>query len=136
SGDQVLPKITSNVSVWPTEPESDPLGDWLASCRKLKETAPGEVLVLPAHNTPFHGFHVRLQRLIDGHEQSLVRLVETLDEPRRVVDLFTALFKREIKGGLLQMATGETVAHLNHLRRRGEVVRRMDEAGVAWYARS
>ena len=50
SGDQLLPKISSNVSVFPTEPAADPLRDWLESCEKLKDQLPVDVLVLPAHN--------------------------------------------------------------------------------------
>ena len=35
SGDQLLPRISSNVSVFPTEPEANPLADWMDSCAKL-----------------------------------------------------------------------------------------------------
>ena len=55
SGDQLLPRISSNVSVFPTEPAADPLKDWLDSCAKLKAALPDDVLVLPAHNEPFTG---------------------------------------------------------------------------------
>ena len=59
SGDQVLPKISSNVSVFPTEPDGDPLTDWLTSLARIKTKIPDDVLVLPAHNDPFHGLHAR-----------------------------------------------------------------------------
>ena len=55
SGDQLLPKISSNVGVWPTEPDANPLDDWLRSCRKLKETIDDETLVCPAHGELFVG---------------------------------------------------------------------------------
>jgi glyoxylase-like metal-dependent hydrolase (beta-lactamase superfamily II) len=134
SGDQVLPRISSNVSVFPTEPDADPLSDWMASCAKLKAQIPDEVLVLPAHNDPFHGLHARLDHLIAGHERSLGRL-ETLlgKEPKRAVDVFGALFARPIDSGLLGMATGESLAHINCLIRRGRVTRAVDNDGVAWY---
>ncbi len=61
SGDQVLPRISSNVSVFPTEPDADPLGDWLASCERLADALPKDVLVLPAHNLPFVGVRARLK---------------------------------------------------------------------------
>ncbi len=134
SGDQVLPRISSNVSVFPTEPDADPLGDWLASIAKLQARVPDDVLVLPAHNLPFHGLHARLHELAAGHARGLAALRERLAEPRRVVDVFGALFRRPIDSPeLLSMATGETVAHLNRLLATGEATMTVDEAGVAWY---
>jgi glyoxylase-like metal-dependent hydrolase (beta-lactamase superfamily II) len=133
SGDQVLPKISSNVSVFPTEPEGDPLTDWLTSLARIKTRVPDDVLVLPAHNDPFHGLHARLDHLIGGHERALVRLHNLIAQPKRVVDVFGVLFRRRIDEGLLGLATGESLAHLNCLIARGEAVRERDEAGVDWY---
>lgn len=134
SGDQVLPRISSNVSVFPTEPDADPLSDWLRSLAKVKATVPDDVIVLPAHNDPFEGLHTRIDGLISGHERGLGRLEKKLAEPKRVVDTFGALFVRPIGPDLLGMATGEALAHLNCLIRRGRIGRRMDDEGVAWYA--
>ncbi|MEE9380584.1 MAG: MBL fold metallo-hydrolase [Hyphomonadaceae bacterium] len=133
SGDQILPRISSNVSVFPTEPEADPLRDWMESCEKLRREVPEDVLVLPAHNEPFTGAHKRLTHLIDGHETALKRLKTRLEEPRRVIDIFPAIFGRKIGPDLLGMATGEALAHLNCLMARGEVSREADEAGVHLY---
>lgn len=134
SGDQVLPRISSNVSVFPTEPDADPLTDWMTSLAKIKAQVPDDVLVLPAHNDPFHGLHVRLDHLIGGHERSLRRLEALLGKgPRRVVDTFGALFARPIDASLLGMATGEGLAHINCLIRRGRAVREVDDDGVAWH---
>jgi glyoxylase-like metal-dependent hydrolase (beta-lactamase superfamily II) len=133
SGDQVLPKISSNVSVFPTEPDGDPLTDWLTSLAAIKTRIPDDVLVLPAHNDPFFGLHARLDHLIGGHERGLVRLRTLLAEPKRVVDVFSVLFRRRIDEGLLGLATGESLAHLNCLIARGEAVRERDPNGVDWY---
>jgi glyoxylase-like metal-dependent hydrolase (beta-lactamase superfamily II) len=136
SGDQVLPRISSNVSVYPIEPDADPMADWLASLAKLKREVPDDVLVLPAHNECFRGLHARLDWLARGQEVSLQRLRRTLAEPRRAVDVFPALFARSISESdvpLLGMATGESLACLNHLMHRGEVQREIDAEGVAWY---
>ncbi len=133
SGDQVLPRISSNVSVFPTEPDADPLSDWLASLGKLKASVPDDVLVLPAHNDPFYGLHARLDHLKHGHERSLERLEKLLAEPKRAVDVFGALFARKIGPELAGMATGESLAHINCLIRRGKAVREIDNDGVAWY---
>lgn len=137
SGDQVLPRISSNVSVFPTEPEADPLTDWMVSCAKVKREVPDEVLVLPAHNDPFHGLHARLDHLIAGHERSLGRLQALLTRaPKRAVDVFGALFARPIGPDLLGMATGEGLAHINCLIERGQAVAEADADGVIWYRAS
>ena len=134
SGDQLLPRISSNVSVFPTEPAADPLKDWLDSCEKLKAQLPPDVLVLPAHNEPFTGAHDRLQHLIRGHEVALKRLKQRLDQaPRRSVDVFPAIFGRKIGDDVLSMATGEALAHLNCLIERGDAVIEIDDDGVGWY---
>ncbi len=133
SGDQVIARISSNISVWPTEPEGDPLAAWLDSCRKIKETVPNSVLVCPAHQRAFHGLHHRLDQLIDGHERNLDNLMKRLESPKRAVDVFGALYKRAIGEGLLGMATGESLAHLNCLLHRGLATRTRDENGVDWY---
>ncbi len=136
SGDQVLPRISSNVSVFPTEPDADPLADWLSSLERLKRAVPDDVLVLPAHNEPFHGLHARLDALAHSHDKGLARLRELLVAPKRAVDIFGALFSRPIvptDAQLLGLATGEGLAHLNYLIGRGEVQRRTDAAGVDWY---
>ena len=123
SGDQVLPRISSNVSVFPTEPDGDPLNDWLTSLARIKTRVPDDVLVLPAHNDPFVGLHRRLDHLIAGHEHSLTRLAALLRTPKRAIDVFSVLFKRTISADVLGMATGEALAHLNCLMARGVAVR-------------
>jgi glyoxylase-like metal-dependent hydrolase (beta-lactamase superfamily II) len=138
SGDQVLPRISSNVSVFPTEPEADPLGDWLGSLDKLRREVPDDVLVLPSHNEPFRGLHARLDYLARSQRQALDRLRRALAKPKRAVDVFGELFGRPIgaEPNLLGMATGESIAHLNHLLQRGEAVKEVDAGGVAWYRAS
>ena len=133
SGDQVLPKITSNVSVFPTEPHGDPLREWLRSSSRIRDRLPDDVLVLPAHEAPFYGLHVRLTQLIESHERDLDKLFDFLTEPRRAVDCFPALFKREIGPESQGLATGETLAHLNCLLGRRRAEKHRDGDGVDWY---
>jgi glyoxylase-like metal-dependent hydrolase (beta-lactamase superfamily II) len=123
------------VSVYPTEPDADPLSDWIESIAKLRDSVPDDVLVLPSHGEPFRGLHARLDRLAAGHRKSLDRLRRSLAaEPRRAIDVFGALFARPIEGpDLLGMATGESLAHLNHLLARGEAARAPDADGVWRY---
>jgi glyoxylase-like metal-dependent hydrolase (beta-lactamase superfamily II) len=132
AGDQVLPRITSNVSLSLSEPEADPLGDWLASIAKLK-ALPADLLVLPSHGEPFTGLHARLDTLAAGHADRLEALHAHLAEPRRAVDCFSILFGRAIDDGLLGLATGEALAHLRHLEVGGRA-RRAVRDGVHWYA--
>jgi glyoxylase-like metal-dependent hydrolase (beta-lactamase superfamily II) len=134
SGDQVLPRISSNVSVFPTEPDADPLDDWINSCGKLRAAVPGDVLTLPAHNEPFLGLHDRLAGLVEGHERALGRVEDRLRKgPKRAVDLFGALFARTIGNDLIGMATGEAIAHANCLVARGRAAKSCDADGVVWY---
>jgi len=133
SGDQVLPKISSNVSVYPTEPDANPLEEWLASLARLKERVPDDVLVLPAHGSPFHGLHSRIDRLISGHHLALERLERSLSSPCRAIDAFPALFARAITPDFLFMATGESIAHLTYLVRTGRAVAKVDSDGVTWW---
>lgn len=133
SGDQVLPKISSNVSVFPTEPDADPLADWLTSLARIKTRVADDVLVLPAHNAPFRGLHARIDQLIESHRRNLERLERELVTPRRAVDVFASLFSRSVTAELLGMATGEAIAHLNYLSRTQRAVRETDAAGVWWW---
>lgn len=133
SGDQILPRISSNVSVFPTEPEGNPLQDWLDSCRAMSALIPEDTLILPSHNEPFFGVQTRMQQLIDEHERGMAALIELCREPKRAVDVFPALFKARITAGNYGMATGESIAHLNCLIARGAMRRTRDTAGVDWY---
>ncbi len=111
SGDQVIPRITSNVIVFPIEPAANPLADWLGSCSRLKAKLPDDVLVLPSHQEPFYGLHHRLDELIISHETALERLQPYLQKPRKAIDCITTMFGREISKSEMQFAIGETLAH-------------------------
>jgi glyoxylase-like metal-dependent hydrolase (beta-lactamase superfamily II) len=133
SGDQLLPRISSNVSVHPTEPEANSLQDWIDSCAKLKRVLPEQTLILPSHNEPFRGAHPRLQELIDMHENNMDKVHVLCAEPKRAVDCFPALFRSRITQGVFGMATGESLAHLNCMRVRGRIERTTDKDGINWY---
>src|SRR5436305_12775549 len=68
AADQVLAKITPNISVWAVDPEGDPLGLYLRSLKELREEIPSDALVLPGHQLPFIGLHTRSSELIAHHE--------------------------------------------------------------------
>lgn len=126
SGDQILPVITSNVSVHPTEPFANPMVGWLESHEKFKALMPDDILVLPAHNAPFYGVQARLQQLIDHHEDRMLILEENCQEPQLAVDLLPCLFKRKLEGPSMFMALGECIAHLHCLMSRNRIERTLD----------
>mgnify|MGYP001160075992 FL=1 len=135
SGDQVLPRISSNTSVYATEPHANPLQGWLDSIDRLMQRVPGSALILPAHNEPFHGLHLRLEQLRASTVRGTDRVRQQLAQPLRVIDLVRALYRSSIVAEQmhLNLATGETLAHLNYLDQRGEIVSAEDEDGVMRY---
>ncbi|WP_246831641.1 MBL fold metallo-hydrolase [Thioclava sp. DLFJ5-1] len=130
-GDQLLPSISANLGVYATEPEADPLADWLTSCARFTEIAEDRHLVLPGHKLPFTGLPLRLRQMIENHEGALKRLRKHLDTPRTACECFPPLFKRQIDESTHGLAMVEAMAHLNHLWHKGEVSRTLREDG-AW----
>ncbi len=130
-GDQLLPSISANIGVYPTEPNADPLGEWLESSAQFQTVARDDHLVLPGHKLPFTGLPLRLHQMVENHLGALDRLRAHLATPRTAAACFMPLFKREITGGAYGLALVEAVAHLNHLLHRGEVLRSMGDDG-AW----
>ncbi len=129
AGDQVIPGISSNISVYPTEPEADPLGDWLESCRRLGAHALPDQLVLPGHRLPFRGLPFRLGQLIDNHDGALGRIeAELARRPLTAAEAMPAIFRRPIGAAEYGLAIGEAVAHMNHLLRTGRASRHADPA--------
>jgi len=136
SGDQVLPRISSNVSVYATNPDANPMSEWYASIDKIKKEIPDDVLVLPAHNECFRGLHARLDYLKASQDHALERLLHRLNAPRRAIDVFEALFGRQILDSEMPnfgLATGEAIACLNYLQSLARVERTQGEDGVIWY---
>lgn len=135
SGDMVLPRITTNVSVYPIEPEADALGRYLDSLAPF-ELLPEHALVLPSHGRPFGGrdgagaLHARIEQLRAHHVERLGRVREACrGTPRSAFELLPHLFSRPLDGHGLGFALGEAIAHANHLWARGDLERRVDAAG-------
>ena len=134
SGDQVIPRITSNISVMGGEPEANPLKEWLHSHEQFLDDLPEDALVLPSHNAPFYGLHHRLRQLIEHHEEHLLALEEAcVDGEPTAMDLLPVLFKRELDVNQVGLALGECVAHLNYLHQRGQLQRSLDGDGRYCY---
>ncbi len=131
SGDQIIPKITSNVSVMPSEPEANPLLDWMNSLHRFSEF-PEDTLVLPAHNTPFRGIQTRVKYLLEHHEDHLLSIEEACVVEKTAAQLLSVLFKRKLDPSHMMMAIGECVAHLNYLLKENKLSR-TEREGVDYY---
>jgi glyoxylase-like metal-dependent hydrolase (beta-lactamase superfamily II) len=130
-GDQLLPSVSPNNGVCATEPDSDPLDEWIASCHAFQGVACDSHLILPGHKLPYTGPPARLAQMIDSHHSALARLREHLTEGQTAVRCFPALFRRQIGPAEYGLALVKAVAQLNCLRAQGGVTR-MDRDGV-WY---
>lgn len=131
SGDHVLPAISPNIGVYSTEPESNPLADYLQTLAPMK-ALPAKTLVLPAHNQPFYGLHERVQSLIDHHKEHLDRLLDACRERKTVVECLPVLFTRKLTGRNVYFALAECLSHLNLLFSEGRIIRVMED-GVHHY---
>lgn len=135
AGDQVLPRITSNVMVSPIEPEGNPLKDWMASLQRL-HSLPADTLVLPSHQGVFYGLHERLDQIREHHEQQFDFLKSHLQQVGRAsaAELVPVLFPK-LRGPVDRlMALGETMAHLNLLYLTGELSRQSLEGKIVYFS--
>ncbi|MBN8940774.1 MAG: MBL fold metallo-hydrolase [Rhizobiales bacterium] len=132
AADHVLETISPYIGVVASEPEGDPLGDYLAALERFK-ALPAETLVLPSHGAPFHGMHQRIDTLIAGHKQRLEQVVGFCEEPRMAADIAGRLFRRALEHRQMKFAVGETLAHLNLLIRQKRVVRTGAGEGAYFY---
>ncbi|WP_341703730.1 MBL fold metallo-hydrolase [Ferrovibrio sp.] len=134
SGDQVLPRISPHIGVYPGEPEAGPLTLYLDSFPKFARL-PDDILVLPAHGDPFIGLHTRIDMLRRHHQVRLDALLGALHRPHTVTETLPLLFRRDISDHMT-LAGGEALAHLHHLMQTGQVEREADAAGVWRFRRS
>lgn len=130
SGDMVLPRISTNVSVYDTEPEADSLTLFLDSLAKFLPLAP-ETLVLPSHGKPFTGLHERIEQLNDHHRDRLVEvMVACTRAPCSAMDIIAVLFTRALDLHQMTFAMGEALAHLHRLWLGGQLQRAQGADGI------
>jgi glyoxylase-like metal-dependent hydrolase (beta-lactamase superfamily II) len=129
-GDMMLPRISTNVSVYEQEPEADALTLFLASIDRFLRL-PADTLVLPSHGKPFTGLHIRIQQLHDHHRDRLAEVMEACAiKPCSAADVLPVMFKRPLDFHQITFALGEAVAHLHALWHGGKLKRQMDTDGV------
>ena len=134
SGDMVLPRISTNVSVHETEPEADPLRLYLDSIQRMK-ALPADTLVLPSHGRPFKGLHTRVDQLMAHHAERFAEVLGACTEaPQHAAGLLMLLFKRPLDLHQTTFALGESLAHLHALWLAGQLTRRHDADGIYRFA--
>lgn len=136
SGDMLLPRISTNISVFAVNPMADALGQYLSSLRRLEALVPDSVLVLPSHGLPFKGLQARVAALEAHHEARLRLLEESCEVPRSAEELLPTLFPRALDTHQTMFAMGEAIAHLNHLEKAGRLRRSVDADGKILYLRA
>jgi glyoxylase-like metal-dependent hydrolase (beta-lactamase superfamily II) len=130
SGDMVLPRISTNVSVYDIEPESNPLALFLASLEKYRPLHP-DTLTLPSHGKPFRGLHTRLDQLHQHHRERLDEVLRAcVPAPQSAAQVLTVLFTRPLDLHQTTFAMGETVAHLHALWFDGRLQRSLGADGI------
>jgi glyoxylase-like metal-dependent hydrolase (beta-lactamase superfamily II) len=136
AGDQLLPEITTNVSVWPDEPDADCLRQFLDSLALFARVLPPDTLVLPSHRRPFLGVQARVAQIEHHHRERLDTLLAVAaGGPVTTGGLLQHLFRGELDGHQLGFAMGEALAHVNYLMHQGRLHRFVDH-GLTHYALS
>ena len=135
SGDQVLPKISPNVSVQAHEPDSDPLSRFLRSLDMLRCAVPPGTLVLPSHNLPFSGLHTRIDDLAAHHRARCAEIIAACGRPQSAMNLLPVLFRRPLDRHQMAFALGEALAHLHYLMGQGALTRVLGSDGVNRFIR-
>ena len=129
AGDMLLPRISTNVSVWAIEPLSNPVQQFLDSIKRYLDL-PSDTLVLPSHGKPFRGAHLRVQQLIDHHAARLDEIQQACVTPQSANDIVPVMFPRELDTHQLTFALGEALAHLHLLWHSGKVTRQEHDDGI------
>jgi glyoxylase-like metal-dependent hydrolase (beta-lactamase superfamily II) len=134
SGDMVLPKISTNISVWSVDPDGNPLQQFLDSLKRYAGL-PVDTLVLPSHGLPFRGLRERIEQLEEHHRQRCEELLDACTRPLSAFEAVPTLFQRELDTHQLFFAMGEAMAHLHYLYYQGSLKREFDTDGVIRYMR-
>jgi glyoxylase-like metal-dependent hydrolase (beta-lactamase superfamily II) len=133
SGDMVLPRISTNISVIDIEPEANPLPMYLASIERMR-SLPADTLVLPSHGKPFSGLHERIGQLQQHHEERFADLIDACRAgPKNAAELLPVLFRRPLDLHQTTFAMGEAIAHLHALASTGRLAAQWDGDGVQRY---
>ncbi len=135
SGDMLLPRISTNVGVWPNEPQANPL-KWFLDALTLYEGLPEDVLVLPSHGRLFRGAHERVAQLRSHHADRLAETLAACDKPCSAANIIPLMFHRELDAHQTTFAIGEALAHLHLLRAEAKLTSSLDGDGTVRFTRT
>jgi len=135
SGDQILPRITPNITLPGSQPTTNPLDDYLTSIERFR-ALPEDTLVLPSHILPFRGLHRRVAQLQRHHADRLGEILEAVDRPMTAAEVVPVLFGAGRELDLFQrgFAMGEALAHLAYLEKQGRLRCERGPDGLFRYA--
>ncbi len=133
-GDQVLPKITPNIAVWPGG-DQNPLLSYLQSLETFTGIDP-QTLLLPSHKQPLYGVSSRVEELRAHHEARLLAVLAACTTPMTCFEMLPVLFGRELRNEEIGFGLGEAIAHLNFLEVEGLLSSAVDAAGRRRFARN
>ncbi len=134
AADQILPGISPNISVWPSEPEENPLKEYLTSLQNYSDL-PETTRIFPSHGLPFQGVRSRIEALLQHHDERLQRVLDACATPRTAVDVARMMLGRDVELYQMPFSIGEGLAHLNYLIESGEIVKERRADGVLLYRR-
>ncbi|MBL8376684.1 MAG: MBL fold metallo-hydrolase [Burkholderiales bacterium] len=135
SGDMLLPRITTNVGVWPNEPLANPL-KWFLDAIAAYKDLPEDVLVLPSHGRLFRGAHERVAQLQGHHAERLAETLAACVKPCSAADIIPLMFHRPLDAHQSTFAIGEALAHLHFLRDQGKVVPATGADGIVRFLKA
>ena len=135
SGDMLLPRISTNTSVFAVEPEADAVGQFLDSLQKFLPL-PADTLVLPSHGKPFRGMRERVAQLQAHHAERLDEVRVACASPQSAADIVPLMFRRELDMHQMTFAMGEALAHLHRLWHAGELHRIDGDDGVLRFVKN
>lgn len=134
AGDMLLPRISTNVSVFNYEPEANPLPLYLNSLHEYDDLAE-DTLVLPSHGRPFRGMHERMSQQHAHHAERLQEVLDACQVPMSTSDIVPIMFRRELDVHQMTFAMGEALAHLHALYFEGKLDRTVGNDGIVRFKR-
>ncbi|MFZ5647510.1 MAG: MBL fold metallo-hydrolase [Bacillota bacterium] len=132
SGDHLLPKISSNIGLWPAS-HPNPLDLFLTSLERMCSLP--VKLVLPAHGPVITDCAGRVVELLEHHRQRLDQIAELAGTGSSAYQICVKLFGPSLSLHEIRFALTETLAHLAYLEGKSEVYSRL-EGGVVIYRKS
>jgi len=132
SGDQILPRITPNISLSASEPDANPLKLYLDSLQRFTGL-PERTLVLPSHGAPFYGLQLRLHQIREHHHERLEALFDACREPHTAAEMMSVMFKRELDDHQVMFAMGESLSHLAFLKHQNRLTSKAGDRGIVHY---